>query len=64
MKYNPPFTPTAQILNEIAGIGEILGRLAALHDSAGMLRLRRINRIRTIRGSLASLQRKERFAYP
>ena len=52
MAYSPPFTPTAQILNEIAGIGEILGRLAALHDSAGMLRLRRINRIRTIRGSL------------
>ena len=52
MGYNPPFTPTAQILNEIAGICEIVGRLVALNDSAGMLHLRRINQIRTIRGSL------------
>jgi len=52
MAYNPPFTPTAQILNDIAGICEIIGRLAALHDSTGMLRLRRIHRIRTIRSSL------------
>ncbi len=37
----------------MAEIGEALGRLSALADSAKVLRLRRINRIRTIQGSLA-----------
>ena len=51
--YQPPYTLTPTILNLVAQISEILGRLSALTDSTKVLRLRRINRIRTIRGSLA-----------
>ena len=49
MSYTPPFTITAPIVE----IGQALGRLSAQQDSADLLRLRRINRIRTVRGSLA-----------
>ena len=52
-RYTPPFSLTPEILNLVACIGESLGRLIALGDQAGTLRLRRINRIRTIQGSLA-----------
>lgn len=52
-KYQPPYTITPAILNRVAQIGEAVGRLTALTDAAKTLRLRRINRIRTIRGSLA-----------
>ncbi len=51
--YQPPFTITTEILNQVAQIGEAVGRLTTLTDRARTLRLRRINRIRTIRGSLA-----------
>lgn len=51
--YQPPFTLTASILRLVAGISEVLGRLSAQADNARTLRLRRVNRIRTIRGSLA-----------
>lgn len=51
--YQPPYTITPAILNRVAQIGEAVGRLAALTDTAKRLRLRRINRVRTIRGSLA-----------
>jgi cell filamentation protein, protein adenylyltransferase len=40
-------------VNLVAQISEVVGRLAVLTDNAKALRLRRINRIRTIRGSLA-----------
>ncbi len=53
MKYQPPYTITADILNRVAAISEAIGRLTVLTDQARALRLRRINRIRTIRGSLA-----------
>jgi Fic family protein len=53
MKYQPPYTITPEILNRVAAISEIIGRLTALTDQARTLRLRRINRIRTIHGSLA-----------
>lgn len=53
MKYQPPYTITSEILNRVAAISEAIGRLTVLTDQAGALRLRRINRIRTIRGSLA-----------
>lgn len=52
-KYQPPYTITPAILNRVAQIGEAVGRLTALTDTAKTLRLRRVNRIRTIRGSLA-----------
>lgn len=52
-KYQPPFTITQEILNLVAAISEALGRLTVLADQAKNLRLRRINRIRTIHSSLA-----------
>lgn len=50
-RYQPPFTLTAGIVSQVAAIAESLGRLEAVQGKA--LRLRRINRIRSIRGSLA-----------
>lgn len=54
--YQPPHTLTPVILNRLAEIAEIaqaLGRMEASADQARALRLRRINRVRTIQGSLA-----------
>ncbi|MFH7320889.1 Fic family protein [Desulfurivibrio sp. D14AmB] len=51
--YQPPYTITPEILNRVAAISEAIGRLSVLTDQARSLRLRRINRIRTIHGSLA-----------
>jgi Fic family protein len=51
--YKPPCTITPEILNRVAAISEAIGRLTVLTDQTGALRLRRINRIRTIHGSLA-----------
>ena len=51
MSYQPPFSITPQIIDWIAQISEALGRLSV--QPAYDLRLRRINRIRTIQGSLA-----------
>jgi Fic family protein len=53
MNYQPPYTITPEILNRVAAISEAIGRLTVLTDQARALRLRRINRVRTIRGSLA-----------
>ncbi len=52
--HQPPFTLTAKIVRLIAEISEQLGRLSVLEDEKA-LRLRRINRIRTIQGSLANV---------
>lgn len=51
--YQPPYTITPEILNRVAAISEAIGRMTELTDSSRALRLRRINRIRTIHGSLA-----------
>lgn len=51
--YHPPFTITPSILRMVGDISEATGRIAARAESALDLRLRRINRIRTIQGSLA-----------
>lgn len=51
--YQPPYTITPEILNRVAAISEAIGRLTVLTDRFRALRLRRINRIRTIHGSLA-----------
>ncbi|BBA35120.1 filamentation induced by cAMP protein Fic [Methylocaldum marinum] len=53
MKNQPPHTITPEILNRVAAISEAIGRLTVLTDQARALRLRRINRVRTIHGSLA-----------
>lgn len=50
--YQPPYTITPAIIRLISNISEQLGRLSVLADENN-LRLRRINRIRTIQGSLA-----------
>ena len=52
-KYQPPFTLTSEIVSLVADIAEQVGRLSASHEFDMDLRLRRINRIRTITGSLA-----------
>ena len=52
MSYQPPYTITPAILALVEQIGEALGRLSVVTDTQD-LRLRRINRIRTLRGSLA-----------
>lgn len=51
--YRPPFTLTSEIVSRIAEIGELLGRVDERRGRDDWLRLRRINRIRTITGSLA-----------
>ena len=51
--YHPPCTTTPNILNRVAAISEAIGRLTVLTDQSKALRLRRINRIRTIHDSLA-----------
>ena len=51
--YQPPYTITLESLNRVAAISETIGRLTLLTDRAKALRLRRINRVRTIHGSLA-----------
>lgn len=53
MTYTPPLTITAAIISLVAEISQQVGRLAALEEVASSLRLRRINRVRTIQGSLA-----------
>ncbi len=52
-KYQPPYTITQDIVNLVALISEAVGQITTLTDPAKAVRLRRINRIRTIRGSLA-----------
>lgn len=51
--YNPPLTLTPAIATRLGDIAEAVGRVAARLEEAGGLRLRRVNRIRTIHGSLA-----------
>jgi Fic family protein len=51
--YSPPFSLNSEILGQVAEICEMIGRLSLPEDSTRSLRLRRINRIRTIQGSLA-----------
>ena len=51
-QYQPPYTITPAIINLIAQISEQLGCLSVLYK-VDNLRLHRINRIRTIQGSLA-----------
>ncbi len=51
-KYKPPYTVSSKIVSLVAEICEVLGRMSAL-ESPQELRLRRINRIKTVHGSLA-----------
>jgi Fic family protein len=49
----PPYSLTPAILSLVAEIAEAVGRISAYERIAHDLRLRRINRIRTIHGTLA-----------
>lgn len=51
--YQPPYRITSKIIHLIAQISEAVGRLSVVSDTEKSLRLRRINRIKTIQGSLA-----------
>lgn len=51
-RYQPPFTITPFILNQVVEIGELLGHWAA-HSGRTSPLLRKENRIRTIQASLA-----------
>ena len=52
MAEKPPYTITPDILSRVEQIGEMIGRAETVGVSQDR-RLRRINRIRTIHGSLA-----------
>lgn len=52
-KHQPPFTLTGDIVTLVAEIAEQVGRMSAQPNAGMDLRLRRINRIRTVTGSLA-----------
>ena len=49
----PPFQITNKIIDDIAEISELTGRLSVHDNLSGNPHLRRTNRIRTIHGSLA-----------
>ncbi len=51
--YAPPCRLSAAMLSLTAGIAERVGRLQAGSDDERQLRLRRVNRIRTVHGTLA-----------
>lgn len=51
--YIPPFIITSAIIAWIADISQLLGRISVLDDLTANIHLRRVNRIRTIQGSLA-----------
>jgi Fic family protein len=51
--YQPPCTLSPAIVNLVARIGEVVGRHSVTLGIERDLRLRRINRIRTVHGSLA-----------
>ncbi|ACL03774.1 filamentation induced by cAMP protein Fic [Desulfatibacillum aliphaticivorans] len=51
--YQPPYVITPAIISLIAEISEAVGRLAALNGSSSDLKLRKLNQVKTIQGSLA-----------
>ncbi|MCF6807334.1 Fic family protein [Thiotrichales bacterium 19S9-12] len=51
--YQPPYSLTSKIINLVADISESVGRLSAIKENEKSVKLRRINRIKTIQGSLA-----------
>ena len=53
MKYEPPFTITSNIINLLAKISELTGKVSILHKDSISPKLRRGNRIKTIHSSLA-----------
>lgn len=52
-EYTPPFRISETMVSLVSEISELLGRLAIIDELTKSVRLRRINRMRTIQGSLA-----------
>ena len=52
-KYNPPYTVSEEAVNLIAEISSAIERYNITMSGADGLRLRKINRVKTIRGSTA-----------
>ena len=56
MSYKPPYTITSKIVSLISDISQIVGEINATSNTSKMqrdLKLRKINKIKTIRGTLA-----------
>lgn len=53
MRNNPPFEITNAMIDHVAEIAELVGRLTSMNQLSANPTLRRTNRIRTIYGSLA-----------
>ncbi|AWB65535.1 cell filamentation protein Fic [Saccharobesus litoralis] len=51
--YSPPFSISNKSLNLVASISESIGRLSVEFEQEKLLRLRKVNRMRTVQGSLA-----------
>lgn len=51
--YQPPYTLNNRILSLVAKISEAVGCLSAEHEQTQLLRLCKVNRIRSVQGSLA-----------
>ena len=60
----PPFEITNQIIDYVAEIAELMGRLTVFSPLSTSPTLRRANRIRTIHGSLAIEQNTLSLALP
>ena len=53
MSYQPPFTVSTEAISMIAEISALIERYAILMEQADALRLRRVNKVKTIHSSLA-----------
>jgi len=53
MSYKPPYTITSKIVSLISDISQIVGEINATSKMQRDLKLRKINKIKTIRGTLA-----------
>lgn len=53
MKYQPPYTITPKIISLVADISQAIGKITATSQIERDLRLRKINQVKTIRGTLA-----------
>lgn len=53
MKQTPPFTVTTAIISLVSEVSEAIGRFSAQEEREQEIRLRKVNRVRTIQGSLA-----------
>lgn len=53
MSYKPPYTITSKIVSLVSEISQIVGEITASSKIQRDLRLRKVNKVKTIRGTLA-----------